>query len=127
MSASIGDSSSSSSSEESQTSSAVVVTSPTDTTTSAVVSSSAAGDRVLIVDASDGETDVNRVRVVVGGEVDANGNRIVSSEQTTVVTSTSIVETETYIVLADPLDDDSVSSFVRPSVCATRLRCRTPI
>ena len=72
---------------------------------------------MIIVDASDGETDVNRVRVVVGGEVDANGNRIVSSEQTTVVTSTSIVETETYIVLADPLDDDSVSSFVRPSVC----------
>lgn len=117
LSASIGDSSSSSSSEESQTSSAVVVASPTDTTTSAVVSSSAAGDRVIIVDASDGETDVNRVRVVVGGEVDANGNRIVSSEQTTVVTSTSFVETETYIVLADPLDDDSVSSFVRPSVC----------
>ena len=77
----------------------------------------AASDRVIVVDASDGDTDVNRVRVVVGGEVDANGNRIVSSEQTTVVTSTSIVETETYIVLADPLDDDSVSSFVRPSVC----------
>ncbi|MGB0482098.1 MAG: peptidoglycan-binding domain-containing protein [Alphaproteobacteria bacterium] len=86
-------------------------------TTSTVGSGTAAGDRVIVVDASDGDTDVNRVRVVVGGEVDANGNRIVSSEQTTVVTSTSIVETETYIVLADPLDDDSVSSFVRPSVC----------
>ena len=86
-------------------------------TTSTVGSGTAAGDRVIVVDASDGDTDVNRVRVVVGGEVDADGNRIVSSEQTTVVTSTSIVETETYIVLADPLDDDSVSSFVRPSVC----------
>ena len=86
-------------------------------TTSTVGSGTAAGDRVIVVDASDGDTDVNRVRVVVGGEVDANGNRIVSSEQTTVVTSTSIVETEAHIVLADPLDDDSVSSFVRPSVC----------
>ena len=92
-------------------------TSAAASTTSTVGSGTAAGDRVIVVDASDGNTDVNRVRVVVGGEVDANGNRIVSSEQTTVVTSTSIVETETYIVLADPLDDDSVSSFVRPSVC----------
>ena len=123
LSASIGDSSNSA---ESQTSSAAVVTSPTDTTTSAVVSSSAAGDRVIVVDASDGETDVNRVRVVVGGEVDANGNRIVSSEQTTVVTSTSYVETETYIVLADPLDDDSVSSFVRPSVCHDPVSVQDP-
>ena len=112
LSASIADSSSA----ESQTPSAVVASSG-ETVTSGVVSSSAAGDRVIVVDASDGETDVNRVRVMVGGEVDANGNRIVSSEQTTVVTSTSFVETETYIVLADPLDDDSVSSFVRPSVC----------
>ena len=132
LSASIGgsgggsSSSSGSSSAESQTSSAAVVASPTDPTTSAVVSSSAAGDRVVVVDASDGETDVNRVRVVVGGEVDANGNRIVSSEQTTVVTSTSFVETETYIVLADPLDDDSVSSFVRPSVCHDPVSVQDP-
>ena len=81
---------------------------------------------MIVVDASDGETDVNRVRVVVGGEVDANGNRIVSSEQTTVVTSTSFVETETYIVLADPLDDDSVSSFVRPSVCHDPVSVQDP-
>ncbi|MBB24715.1 MAG: hypothetical protein CME02_04230 [Geminicoccus sp.] len=94
-----------------------ITTSSAASTTSTVGSGTAAGDRVVVVDASDGNTDVNQVRVVVGGEVDANGNRIVSSEQTTVVTSTSIVETETYIVLADPLDDDSVSSFVRPSVC----------
>ena len=87
------------------------------TTNNTAAAASASADRVIVVDASGTDTDVSRVRVVVGGDVDANGDRIVSSEQTTVVTSTSFVETETYIVLADPLEDDSVSSFVRPSVC----------
>ena len=87
------------------------------TTNNTAAAASASADRVIVVDASGTDTDVSRVRVVVGGDVDANGGRIVSSEQTTVVTSTSFVETETYIVLADPLEDDSVSSFVRPSVC----------
>jgi len=87
------------------------------TTDNTAAATPASADRVIVVDASGTDTDVSRVRVVVGGDVDANGDRIVSSEQTTVVTSTSFVETETYIVLADPLDDDSVSSFVRPSVC----------
>ena len=87
------------------------------TTDNTAAATSASADSVIVVDASGTDTDVSRVRVVVGGDIDANGDRIVSSEQTTVVTSTSFVETETYLVLADPLDDDSVSSFVRPSVC----------
>ena len=87
------------------------------TTDNTAAATSTSADRVIVVDASGTDTDVSRVRVVVGGDVDVNGDRIVSSEQTTVVTSTSFVETETYIVLADPLEDDSVSSFVRPSVC----------
>lgn len=100
-----------------------VTTTTTTSATSTPVTPTMASDRVVVLETGDEDADVNRVRVIVGTgggnmqAVTATGDSGSAGGQTTVVTSTAVVETETYIVLADPLDDEKVSSFVRPSVC----------